>query len=164
MKKTLVFIVGCLVATCAFAQFEIKGLKLNMTRSEFNDRFSQDFAYGLLYQKMADRPSGVEVMTLGGTIPSVDIKWSNDRIVNIYFSFEEIHFDDVLAAVRSKYKMTCNNSTVQNLFSARFFQTECFATKGKQTMLLTRRTGRIDRSSLFLDLEQPTPPKKKHDI
>ena len=119
-------------------EIQIKGLWIGMDESEIEEKFGAPIkAFSI---------AGVE-----GKYSTTPLEFENNKLESLIFFFDAKSFDDVLAAVKSKYpEMQCKDSSVGNAMGASFTQVKCNLRRGKVTLDLSRFVNDITTSSLCL--------------
>ncbi len=136
-----VLFAGLNSASAISQEIEIKGLKLGMSKADVESKFGEISKSGFIYE-----------FTIGGIEGKyLKLKFHEDKLDDIYFSFNSDGFEAVRGAVASKYPaLKCKNSTVENRMGASFVQVECNLNSDNAMFSLTRISGDIKTSMLTL--------------
>jgi hypothetical protein len=127
---------------CGYAysqKIEIKGLRLGMTTEEAEAKVGP---MPLLNFTIAGVP---------GKYADSSPDFHDGKLDSFAFYFDSAHFDDVFAAVKSKYPaLRCVKSKVVNALGASFTQLDCHLRDKTGDLTLTRFINDINTSGLSL--------------
>ena len=165
--KRLIIIIALLFTTSAHAdKIEIKGYKTGGEWTDPINSFNHWSRTGPYGDKIDLTIAGHDVDYLRIT-PDINKK----RVAKIYFDLDSDAYDDVKRAIQTKYRLTCDTSTGQNLAGATFGNEECWYSSNGDTMNIEKYAGNIRTMRLFIyndsdlnEIHKAKQAKKDSDI
>ena len=147
-------------------KIEIKGYKTGVEWTDPINSFNHWSRTGPYGDKIDLTVAGHSVEYLRIS-PDID----KQRVAMIYFDLDSYAYDDVKKAIQTKYRLTCDTSTGQNLAGASFKNEKCWYSSNGDTMYIKRYAGDIRTMRLFIwndrdtdEIHKAKQAKKKSDI
>lgn len=134
----VLFIIFVLFSLCFSADgIEIKGLKIGMKYDDILKNFKLTEIKQSYFATMKDNKK----ITIGGVDTDfVSLEFNNKILESMLFSFKSKSFENVLEAIKTKYKVKCENSKVQNRMGAIFNQVDCSFEDSKSSMFIQKHS------------------------
>ena len=109
-----------------------------------------DRAYIKVNETIADVPAVWQILA--------DIKAPTLKATSISITFKSEYFNDVKAALITKYKLVCETRKVQNRMGATFLAEDCMYEEDGDTLLLNKFSEKLTQSAIWIynnkDLEK----------
>jgi hypothetical protein len=154
--KRVVVLLFCLfsVFSVQAASLGVKGLDLNMTKQEVNEKRLDE-----------------KKLTIGGVEAKyvADIDYLEGKVSHVLMFFPADSYEQVKTALSSKYKLRCTHSVIQNRMGAKYQQEDCEVLIPGQILTLNRYIN-LESSALnyattkFINKTREEQRKKESDI